>query len=886
MSRSATARSADLDGVLLRRVVLRHWRQAPWQSLLLIAIVAMGIAVFFSVRLANRAAVASFQNFSELITSDTDGTVGAAAGDLPEGALRELREALVGLPVTLVPIVETTAVFPGTPTDKWLGDRVTFQLLGLDLVSLQNLAQTRDGDRSWFGQSTESIDVKAATAAFWRTLRSTDQVFISQGLATSLGKKPGDRLELVVRDRPVTLQIAGLVPKRRDGPNVPDTLLVMDLPALQQSLGKAGRLDRVEWVVEDGPDVVALREDVFAKIAAAGGDRWRVSRPADRRAAATLMTRAFRVNLTILSLLALLVGLYLVFQALDGAVVRRRAEIGTLRSLGVEPAVVQRVHLVESSLLGLIGSTVGVLLGWGGAQLAVRAVGRTVNTLYYATTVDAAQLNLGEALLAIALGALASVVAGWLPARQAAATPPVQLMSRAPIGVGARVPKLMVPAFVAVLVGSALLIVPPLRLAGGVRFPVAGYVVALAWIAGAGLLAAASLPWVARLAHRFSDRQVALRLAAAAMRRPSSRHRWALAGLICAFAMSVGMAILVSSFEFTMRTWIERTLRADLYIASDGAQSASARAQISPEIWQSLVADPRVEAANILSATPITLNDTATILAATNLGFVKSRIPLSWVSSPQSDDVFDATRNATLALVSEAFSERFALERGDIVPLPTPRGVQRLTIAGVFADYGNERGTVMIDRAHYLQWFDDMQVSTCELWVKRGVDAAALRLDLLQRFPGLQVLGSGEIRREALRVFRQTFGITYALEAIGIAVAVAGLGLALGSMLLERREQLTTLRAIGMSHKEIARTAATEGTLLTLTGISAGLSLGLALGWLLIRVINKQTFGWTLGFDWPWATLGLLSVAVLASGSLVSYAAGRWGAALPADHEE
>ena len=175
--------------------------------------------------------------------------------------------------VTLVPIVETTAVFPGTPTDKWLGDRVTFQLLGLDLVSLQNLAQTRDGDRSWFGQSTESIDVKAATAAFWRTLRSTDQVFISQGLATSLGKKPGDRLELVVRDRPVTLQIAGLVPKRRDGPSVPDTLLVMDLPALQQSLGKAGRLDRVEWVVEDGPDVVALREDVFAKIAAAGGDR-------------------------------------------------------------------------------------------------------------------------------------------------------------------------------------------------------------------------------------------------------------------------------------------------------------------------------------------------------------------------------------------------------------------------------------------------------------------------------------------------------------------------------------------------------------------------------------------------------------------------------------
>lgn len=886
MTSRAVTTSVGMDGVVLRRVVLRHWRLAPWQSLLLIAIVALGIAVFFAVRLANRAAVASFQNFSELITSNTDGAVGAAAGDLPEAALSELRQALGNLPVSFVPMVETTAVLPSTPNDTFLGDRRTFQLLGLDLVSLQNLAQSRESDRSWFSQRSESIDARAATTAFWRTLRSADAVFVSEALAKTLGKQPGDRLEFVVRDRPVTLQIAGLVPKRRDGPDVPDTLLVMDLPALQNLLGKSGRLDRVEWVVEDGPSVAALREEVFARLATAGGERWRVSRPADRRAAADVMTRAFRVNLTILSLLALLVGLYLVFQALDGAVVRRRAEIGTLRSLGLEPAVIRRVHLAEAALLGFVGSSLGVLLGWGGAQLAVRAVGRTVNVLYYATTVDAAQLNLGEAALAIAIGTVASLLAGWLPARQAAAIPPTQLMSRAPVGVGAQLPRLWLPALSAVIFGMALLWVPPLRLGGGVRFPVAGYVVALAWIAGAGLLAAAALPWVARVAHTFSAMRVTLRLASGALRRPSSRHRWALAGLICAFAMSGGMAILVSSFEFTMRTWIERALRADLYVASDGAQSASTRAALSPEIWQALVSHPAVEAGNVLSVSPITLGDTATVLAATDLAFVKARVPLSWVQTPLDDDIFVASRSSGLALVSEAFAERFRIERGDTVSLPTPAGAQRLKVAGVFADYGNERGTIMIDRAHYLSWFDERQVSTCELWLKPGVDAAALRVELLRRYPGLQVLGNGEIRREALRVFRQTFGITYALEAIGIAVAVAGLGLALSSMLLERREQLTTLRAIGMSHREIARTAAAEGALLTLTGIVAGLGLGVALGWLLIRVINKQTFGWTLGFEWPLMTLALLSVAVMACGTVVSYAAGRWGAALPADHEE
>ena len=236
-------------------------------------------------------------------------------------------------------------------------------------------------------------------------------------------------------------------------------------------------------------------------------------------------------------------------------------------------------------------------------------------------------------------------------------------------------------------------------------------------------------------------------------------------------------------------------------------------------------------------------------------------------------------------MVSESFTERFDRRSGDSVRVTTSTGSRDLRIVGVFADYGNEQGSILLDRSHLVDWFRDTSVTSVSLWLQPGVDADTVRADLLAQYPGLSVLTNSRLRAEILRIFRQTFAITYALEIIGVLVAVIGLVLTLTSVLLDRRDELTTLRALGFSRHEIAVATAIEGTALSAAAVAGGLALSLGLGWLLIHVINKQSFGWTLGFALPWGQLAALGLLVTLAGAAVSYGVGRWGANLPADQE-
>jgi putative ABC transport system permease protein len=356
--------------------------------------------------------------------------------------------------------------------------------------------------------------------------------------------------------------------------------------------------------------------------------------------------------------------------------------------------------------------------------------------------------------------------------------------------------------------------------------------------------------------------------------------------LLCAIGMTAGMAILVASFEHTMQAWVKRTLQADLYISSSGAQSASSQNRISARAAESLANHPAVKFAGMLVAYPISLDGVPTLLSGVDLANQETRPDLPWVSAPSDNRVFDPFLNTGLALVSESFTERFRVKSGDTLTLPTPAGPQRVVIAGVFADYGNERGSVLVERRQVREWFGDDAVTSVSLYVKPGVDSDTVRAELIKLYPGLSVFTNAKLRAEVLRIFRQTFSITYALEVIGVAVAMTGLALTLVSVLLDRRDELTTLRALGFKRREIALAASIEGLAVSASAVIGGLILSGALGWLLIYVINKQSFGWTLTYALPWGSLAALTAVVLATGWAVSYAVGLWGADLPADREE
>jgi putative ABC transport system permease protein len=893
---TADSSRVSLLPLLFRRFTLRHWRQAFGQNLLLVLILALGVGVFTAVRLANRAAVSSFTHFTETLTGSSDWIIQAPAGALSESVLTELRTALADLAVQIHPVIESTAGEPGpvNGASSAVFGRRTFTLLGVDLIGVSNLAGQQAAAESFFKQSDDDAGGTkngAGQGDFWSLFRGGPQVWMSSALAEK-GRTHPESLRQIVNERIVTVPVAGLIPQVPDGPAAPANLLVLDLPQLQRLVGRVGQIDRVEFVLEAGHALEARRVALGERLAALGrtaeGERWLATTPGARRETAATMTQAFRLNLTVLSLIALLVGLYLVFQALDGAVVRRRGEIAVLRSLGVDAAALRRAWLVEAALLGLAGGVLGLLLGWLGAQVAVRAVGQTVNALYYSTSVSAAHLAWPEAALSLVAGVLASVAAGWAPARAASLTPPAQILVRgAPGTIGGAWLRSWPLALGALALGALLIQLPPLALGGGNRFPLGGHVAALCGILGGGILAALAIPALGRILRPLAARGAPWRVALGHVRRPTGRHRLAAAALVCAIGMAAGMAILVASFERSVRTWINTALQADLYISSQGAQSASSNNRIAPATWQAIAADPAVARTALLNAYPIQLDGLPTMLGGTDLAAQNSRGGFMWIAPPDDAVVFDPAQNASLAIISESFADRFRVGRGDFVEVPTPAGVKRLGVAAVFADYGNERGNILVERGHAVAWFGgDEHATSISLDLIPGAEPEAVRAALLAANPGLAIYTNVALRGEVLRIFRQTFSITYALEAIGVIVAVVGLALTLVSVLLDRRDELTTLRALGFRRVEIARATAVEGGVLALCATLAGLALSFALGWVLIHVINKQSFGWTLAFAVPAGQLAALGVLVIGTGATVSYFVGRWGAALPADREE
>ncbi len=864
---------AAVGWLLFRRFSLRHWRIAPGQNALLVLILALGVGVFISIRLANRAAVASFSNFTDTLIGQSDWIVESPSGTLPETVLPELRAALGTRPVMMVPVVESTAALPLRGSQGYY-DRKAYTVLGVDLIGISNLAAAR--------AAVGHLSSGGSGGDFWAAFRSLNRVWVPSDLANR------KTLRLLIEDQVVALPVAGAIQTAPGTPAPPDTLIIMDLPDLQRLAGKPGKLDRIEFAAAPGPNLPARREELGALLTRLGGDgdRWMVRSPGVRRETADKMTEAFRVNLTILSLIALLVGLYLIFQALDGAVVRRRGEIAILRSLGVEESTIRRLWLAEAALLGLVGGLLGVVLGWAGAQGAVRAIGRTVNTLYFATTVSTARLDPTEIWLGVGLGVVASVAAGWWPAREAARTPPAQVLGRS-AAAGAGIWHKPLWGLAALALGVGLIQLPALRLPGGARFPLAGYLAALAWIFGGGIFCASALPWIARTFRALGDGQAPVRVAMGHLARPTGRHRLAIASLLCAVGMSAGMAILVASFERTVRVWVAHSLQADLYVYSAAARNAAGQNHIAAPVWRALAARPEVEQAWVLAAYPIQIGTGApALLTGTSLYLTHTRSELPWVERPKDDTVFDPARNAKLALISESFSDRFERHRGDEIVLPTPIGPQTMTVAGVYSDYGNERGAVMVQWEQVVRWMQDDAATHVSLFLKRGINAELLRNRIRRESPGLQVITYKELRGQILNVFRQTFTITYALEIIGVIVAVTGLALAMASILLDRRDELTSLRALGFTRREMARASSLEGVALAVWAVTGGLILSLALGWLLVHVINKQSFGWTLGFALPLRQLGILAVAVIVTGWTVSYAVGWWGANLPADQEE
>ena len=858
-------------GLLWKRFALRHWLGEPGTTALLVGILALGVAVFLAVRLANKAAVTGFAFFTESVAGDSDMLLRSPAGDLEVGILSELRETAGDDPVGIFPVLETSAIAGGGD------DEAILRIVGVDLVALQNAAESDESQNGYFA-SDDSF------------LGRSDVAFVGETFAESRGIEEGDPISVIVGDREIELTIEGVLPNDPNRPAVPGNLVLMDLPGLQKLSGKTGFLSRIEFRVPGGVD----RDPVLARLTKkftdfANEQQLILQTPEDRKASVTTMSAAFRMNLAILSGLALIVGIYLIFQAMEAAVIKRRSEIAVMRSLGVTPTQVRRSWLVESLILGAVGSLLGVLLGWLLARGFVGGIARTVNTIYYQTTTEAVTLTPSEIVFSLFFGIVSSLVAGFVPAREAAMTPPAQAMRQGVQGGGLAILRRTPLGIVLILAGIGCRWIPALEWQGRTNVPIGGYLASVFFVVGFSILIGVLFSPVAKILSK-GQRDPMRRYAASQLQRPRGRHRLTAAGLAVAIGMSAAMGILVSSFEHTLTSWIGQLLKADIYVAAAGESSVANENTISPETWQGIEQIPGVAGLDKLRRHAVTFEDREIFLGGSDYNDDPERyLQLIWLEAPDDSGPHALEKMVGMlpvAWVSEPFSRRFGIGKGDEVDFPTPLGEQTALVTGVYADYGNESGTILLSRERTTEWFDDDSVSNIAVYVEPGADAEPVLESIRRNYPTLTARTNSSLREESLRIFHQTFAVTYALEAIAVLIAVAGLGLALTGLLLERKTELSTLRALGATRADIARAAMWEGVGVAIVGLFGGFLMSFLLGWVLIYVINPQSFGWTLDGRIPWWSFAGVAIATTGVAALVGWMVGKRNAGLRSDYEE
>ena len=819
--------------LLFSRTTWRHWRAKFGNYLLLIAIVSVGVGAFNGIRQASRSASANFGLFNQAVSGQSDFLIESPTQRLNEKVLDELRPLASNPDWHLVPVIEgsVTALDQEGEPDQQL------RLIGLDLMSLANLPRLIE----------VQIDFGEDESNWYSWLGSEDLVWIGASLAEKLDVKEGDNLTIIASGRVREMRIHKVF--RDEAGDLPDDLVIADIPTVQKLLSRPGELNRIDVILSrtDLREDIEYLEEVENRLSQNFPEHLILSPTQNRAADRAAMTSAFRLNLTILSLIAILVGAYLILQALDAAVVRRRAEIATLLSLGVGRRMLFLTYISETLLIGLIGSVAGIGVGYLLALGSVEMLADTVNALYFATSIEALSLTWEDSAIGIGLGLFFSLLAGWLPARDATQTPPAQVLAKGDWSPGfswLRNPRIGLSLLI---LGALALLFPPYELAGGSKLPAGGFLAAGAWILGSALLSGQALIWIARWFRPICIGPIS-RIACSRLRDGSSRHRLAVAGLVVAVGMVTGMFQMVDSFRYTIEEWFDVRFQAELYVSERGITGVGTINGIDPSIMEELVQDDSIDYADVVYISYAKPKEGITVLSGVDMQAWTTKIRQLWLKPPGSLNAEDGSEPA---LISETFARRFDLLDGGSIEIDTAIGPQKLSPIGIFTDYGNEFGTAAIEIETWKKWSGSNRPINVSLYLKKGSDLIEIRDRLRLTYPALDIRNGKELRDVALGIFEQTFKATTALNGIGLAVAFIGLLLGLLSIFDESTQTWATLRRLGFSTRQFILSAGIEGAGIGLAACLSGTVTGLAMGWLLIHVINVQSFGWTLLWHIP-----------------------------------
>lgn len=682
------------------------------------------------------------------------------------------------------------------------------------------------------------------------------RVFVSPAAARALAVAPGATIEVQSGLAAVPLVVAGLLPgadAQRFG--------VMDIAAVQDTFARHGRLSRIDLRLRPG----APHAGVAARLSAILPPGVTVATPEAHADDTVRLSRAYRVNLDALALVALFTGALLVYATQRLAVARRRASLALVRALGLTRRALVGYLAAEGALLGLGGAVLGLAAGYGVAMIAVHALGGDLGAGYFRgvtpTLVVEVPVALGFALLGVAV----SVLASYLPAREEARTSLAAALKAGGRGSVVRRQRLPHVAWICVAAGVVATALPPVD-----DLPLAGFLAMGLLLAGT----LAALPWIAQtaLAAVAVPRHVPAALAIARLRVAPAEAATSLAAIVAAVALMVAMAIMVASFRASLTAWLDAVLPADVYLRAGAAGDSGylpvdAQHRIAALPGVARVAFTRWQGIEVTPGTP-----RVTLLARDFAGDDAARA-LVLVAGPH-----PAATDAPALWVSEAVADRTGWQPGDTVDLALGGGSHRFTVGGIFRDYARQHGALIVERRVYRRLTGDDVANEAAITLAPGNSADTFAATLAQRMPEatrMAVATPAALRALSLRIFDRTFAVTHALLAVAIAIGLAGLSSALAASIVSRRREFGALRHLGMTRRQIAAMLVVEGTVSSAVGLITGFALGGALALILIHVVNRQSFHWSMDLAIPYALLAALAAVLLAAAAATSLASGR-----------
>jgi putative ABC transport system permease protein len=820
--------------------LLRH----PWQLALALLGIGVGVAVIVAVDLANASARKAFLLSMDTITgAATHQVIGGPRG-LDENIYTELR-VTHGMR-TLAPVVEGTVTIDG----------VSLSLLGIDLFAEREI-------RSFTGETrSEDSDESNSQSLFVGFLVEPGVVMTSEQTATDLELSVGEAFELIADGRARPAELLAVF----DDEGGLDRLLVTDIATAQEWLDKAGQLTRVDVRVEDDTALAALR--------AALPDGTQVLSATGRTRATADMSQAFMTNLTAMSLLALLVGLFLIFNSVNFSVLQRRALIGVLRALGLTRRQLLTMILVEAGLVGLVAAGLGVVFGIVLGEQLIDLVSRTINDLYFRVTVTSISVEPFSIVKGLVAGVGAALVAAVIPAIEATSYTPRLALARSTLERRARhaLPALAFTGLAAVLVAAVLVLVSGNNLVAGLT---AIFLLILGFALFVPLFVSVAAKLTAPIANTIGGTPA--RMAVAGIASGLSRTGVAIVALAVAVSATIGVSVMVDSFRGSVGTWLEQTLQADVYA---GVQ----RGTLDPTLAEDIRHIDGVEAMSTSRRAWIEDANGRTRLRAIKMA------PGSYAGTEildaNPDEAWPAWESSDAVLVSESYAFRSGVGAGDVITLATDNGPRDFTVAATFQSYDVNASAVMISRATYARHFNDDGIDSVGLYLADGVSADSVIARVQTLAAGRQTVRAASnagIREESLAIFDRTFVITDVLYWLALGVAFIGILSAMLALQLERAREFATLRALGMTPAQVGgMITAQTGVIGLLSGLAA-IPLGVVMAWVLIKVINRRAFGWQIDMAIA-ADILLVSVAFAIGAALLAglYPAFRAGQCQPA----